>query len=181
MNVADGVAGLIVEVGGEIVEEELRRAHPYDFESFYRHHADGVYRALAVMLGDVDLAQDAAAEALTRTFQHWPRVSAYDNPAGWAYRVGMNWATSWRRRRRREGGMSAGASAIADPADAAGLRTDLLAAVTQLDPAHREVIVLRYLLDLRQEDVARVLGVPVGTVKSRLGRGLSRLREVIDT
>jgi RNA polymerase sigma-70 factor (sigma-E family) len=174
------VVGLVVEVGGEI-DEQPTRALPGDFESFYRQHADGVYRALAVMLGDVDLAQDAAAEALTRTFQHWPRVRRYDNPAGWAYRVGMNWANSRRRRRRREGYLVESSAAVADPADAAGVRADLLAAMQALAPDHREVVVLRYLLDLRQDEVARVLGVPIGTVKSRLGRGLSRLREVMET
>jgi RNA polymerase sigma-70 factor (sigma-E family) len=177
---AGKVAAMVVEAGGEI-EQEPTRARPGDFESFYRQHADGVYRALAVMLGDVDLAQDAAAEALARTFQHWRRVRVYDNPAGWAYRVGMNWATSRRRRRRREVGFADAVGAVADPADAAGVRADLLAAVHRLDPDHREVVVLRYLLDLRQEEVARVIGIPIGTVKSRLGRGLSRLREVLET
>ena len=164
----------------EIVAEEVQHARPRDFESFYRQSSDGVYRSLAVMLGDSDLAQDAAAEALARTFQHWPKVSGYDSPAGWAYRVGMNWATSRRRRNRLSDDLLGPTRATDDPADAADLRLDLIEALGQLEPAQREVLVLRYLLDLRQDEVARVLGVPTGTVKSRLGRGLERLREVVD-
>lgn len=179
MYVSSGQA-VLVSGTEEIVAEEAQRARPLDFESFYRQSSAGVYRSLAVMLGDADLAQDAAAEALARTFQHWPKVSGYDSPAGWAYRVGMNWATSKRRRYRRSGDLLEQTQPADDPADAAGMRLDLIDALGQIEPAQREVLVLRYLLDLRQDEVARVLGVPTGTVKSRLGRGLERLREVVD-
>lgn len=39
---------------------------------------------------------------MVRTFQHWDKIRRYDNPAGWAYRVGLNWATSRLRRRSRD-------------------------------------------------------------------------------
>jgi DNA-directed RNA polymerase specialized sigma24 family protein len=71
------------------------------FEGFYRRERLGVYRALALTLGDVDLASEAADEAMTRAYQRWRRLRSYDNPAGWAYRVGLNWAVSRIRDRRR--------------------------------------------------------------------------------
>jgi RNA polymerase sigma-70 factor (ECF subfamily) len=147
-----------------------------DFESFYRIEASGIYRALAVTLRDRDLAEEAASEALARTFQHWDRVRTYENPMGWAYRVGMNWAISRLRRRGRH---------IRHPdrqehVDAPTFDPGLQAALHELSIDQRTVVVMRYLLDLSQEEIGRVLGLPVGTVKSRLARGLSRLREEIE-
>jgi RNA polymerase sigma-70 factor (ECF subfamily) len=54
---------------------------------------------------------------------------------------------------------------------------DLFAAVAQLPDRQRSVIACRYLMDLSEEETAMVLGIPRGTVKSRLARGLSRLEE----
>ena len=80
----------------------MTRAPLDDFESFYRAEADRLYRALAVTLGDPQLARDAADEAMARAYAHWGRVRDHDNPGGWAFRVGLNWATSWWRKVRRE-------------------------------------------------------------------------------
>lgn len=150
---------------------------PDDFETFYRVEAAGVYRALAVTLRDRDLAEEAAAEALARTYQHWERIRAYDNPAGWAYRVGFNWATSRLRRRRR---LNIHAQVEVGQIDLPGFDPGLQAALIGLDVDQRAVVVMRYLLDLSQGEIGRLLGLPVGTVKSRLARGLARLREVVE-
>ena len=56
-------------------------------------------------------------------------------------------------------------------------RSALAQAIARLDPPHREVVVLRHLLDLSEAECAAVLDVPKGTVKSRLSRALDRLRE----
>jgi RNA polymerase sigma-70 factor (ECF subfamily) len=64
------------------------------FEGFYKAEADRVYRALAVTLGDRDLAREATDEAMARAYARWSKVSAHDNPGGWVFRVGLNWATS---------------------------------------------------------------------------------------
>jgi len=74
----------------------------FSFEAFYRAHADRVYRALAITLGDPQLAREATDEAMTRAFARWSGVGSLQNPGGWVYRVGLNWATSWWRKRRRE-------------------------------------------------------------------------------
>ncbi len=64
-----------------------------DFDGFFaRHHAEMV-RALSLTLGDVEFGRDAAAEGFARALQRWSTVSTYENPAGWVYRVGLNWAT----------------------------------------------------------------------------------------
>ena len=157
-------------------EPEVVRLRPRGFEAFYRQEADSVYRALAVALGDIDLAQEAAAEALARAYQNWSKIEDYQNPGGWAYRVGFNWAMSRLRRRRRDRAHREDRR----PGDAPeALATDMDRALRTLDPNKRTVIVMRYVLDLSQEDIAAALSLPIGTVKSRLGRGLEELREML--
>jgi RNA polymerase sigma-70 factor (ECF subfamily) len=150
---------------------------PVPFEGFYRRHAAELRQALCLALGDVDLGAEAADEALARACERWPEVHAYGNPAGWAYRVGMNWARDHQRRRRRwrdpRGVPDRPAITIAsDPALAAALRG--------LSVDQRAVVVCRYLLDWSVQDTAAALDVPVGTVKSRLARALDALSRMLE-
>ena len=66
------------------------------------------------------------------------------------------------------------------PAPSPGLRDDLQAALDQLDEPHREVVVLGLVRDLPYQEVAEILGIPVGTVKSRMHHALRRLRELLE-
>ncbi len=143
------------------------------FGEFYSLHHDGVARALALTLGNADLGSEAADEAMTRAYQRWYVVSGYDNPAGWVYRVGLNWALSFLRRRRRTtprpdiDGVAPQDPTPRDPA--------LAAALASLDPKHRSVVVLRYLMDWSVDQTAQALKIAPGTVKSRLHRALAQL------
>lgn len=147
----------------------------WSFDAFYRRERAPLFRALALTLGDADLAADAVDEAMARAYQRWGTVSRYDNAAGWVYRVALNWAISSLRRRRRwvpgpvDG--SVGEPQLPDPL--------LAEAVRSLPVAQRSVVVLRFHLDWSLEQIAVALGVPVGTVKSRLHRALTTLRETL--
>lgn len=145
------------------------------FTDFYRSEAVEVYRTLAVVLRDPDLAREAVDEAMTRAFERWPKVKGYGNPTGWVYRVALNWSRSRLRRRNRELPVVSIVSVATDPAP----DPDMDRAIAELPLHHREVIVFRYLLDMTQDEVASVLNVPVGTVKSRLHRALETLREEV--
>ncbi|WP_290862017.1 sigma factor-like helix-turn-helix DNA-binding protein [Hamadaea sp.] len=144
------------------------------FETFYRAQADRVYRSLAVALADSQLAREAADEAMTRAYARWKRVGALDNPGGWVFRVGLNWATSRWRKLRRERFVPVEVAAAAGPSSAGVVAAQV--ALTRLPLAYRTVIVCRVLLDLSTAQTATVLGLPEGTVKSRLARGLAALR-----
>ena len=74
------------------------------FEAFYRSTRPRIFRAIALALGDSDLALDATEEAMTRAAEQWREVGGFDNPAGWVYRVALNWARSRLRRLTRERG-----------------------------------------------------------------------------
>jgi RNA polymerase sigma factor (sigma-70 family) len=142
------------------------------FEDFYLEHRAPIARALALALGDADLAVDATDEAFTRAYERWASVRTHDRPAAWVYRVGMNWALSILRRRRRS------SHRLYEPADAeAAVRDpDVHAALASLDVKHRSVIVCRYLLGWPVADIAAALGVREGTVKSRIHRATKALQ-----
>lgn len=147
----------------------------YDsFAEFYAANRRSVLAALALTLRDRELARDAAAEGMARACQHWSKVRTYRNPSGWAYRVGLNWATSRLRKFRRERPAESAAGSVA-PAQTVP-NPDLEAALASLPVEQRAVVVLRYFLDWSEAATAEALGIAPGTVKSHLSRALARLR-----
>ncbi|MCY1139225.1 RNA polymerase sigma factor [Actinoplanes sp. Pm04-4] len=142
------------------------------FEAFYRAHVDRIYRALAVTLRRDDLAHEAVDEAMARAYAKWPVVGSLDNPAGWVFRVGLNWATSFWRKLRRESPLPVDADhPVSDTTP-----TGALFMLAELPLPQRAVITCRVLLDLSTAETAEALGLTEGTVKSRLSRGLAVLR-----
>lgn len=145
-----------------------------DFDGFYRTSWDDVYRPLAVTLRDPDLAREAVDEAMLRTFRRWRTVRNHRNPQGWVYRVALNWAMSQLRKTGRE---VYGSSPIDVVRSDTVPPVDLYDALGGLDVKHRSVVVLRYLLDWPEDEIAECLGIPRGTVKSRLNRTIAKLRK----
>jgi len=151
-------------------------AGPLDFDSFYVATIDSLTGALAATLNSSDLGRDAASEAMVRACERWGKVQHHKNPAGWCYRVGLNWATSRWRRRRRE--------ALTEPIKFSGfvskpsaeLHLELHAAVQKLPYSQRSVIVLRYWMGWSLAEIATALEIAEGTVSSRLNRALKALR-----
>lgn len=148
---------------------------PSQFEDFYRNRREQVFRGLALTLRDRDLAADATDEAMARAYQHWRSVKSYANPEGWAYRVGLNWARSRMRRSKRE----VSGFRIEDHAgpEVAPSDPNIAEALSVLPLNQRAVVVLRFYFDWSTEQVAKSLGIPNGTVKSRLSRALARLEQ----
>lgn len=146
------------------------------FEDFYRRHADTLRRALCLALGDTDLGREAVDEAMTRACERWAEVSGYENITGWAYRVGVNWARSRQRRYRwRDHRPVPDRGVPAVPGD-----PELTDALARLKTDHRAVVVCRFYLDWSVEETAAALGIPAGTVKSRLARALSSLQRTLE-
>lgn len=165
---------------------ELRAIHPKEFVhvdidvrpefvAFYDTSYRRLAAALSSTLGDPDLGIEAADEGMARAYAHWASVAHYDNPAGWVYRVGLNWALSVRRRlARRRTLPPPGHHHDSLPAD-----PQIAEALAKLDLRLRTVVVCRVLLDWSTEDTADALDIKPGTVKSRLHRGLARLAELL--
>gem|GEM_PF-409918 len=149
------------------------------FEQFYESNIDGLARALTATLGDPNLAQDAAQEAMLRACSKWAKISSYDNPFGWTFRVGLNWATSrWRRRKRED--LTGSINPAALMSENATIDPGIAQAVLALPVDWRAVIVLRIWMDWSIEDTAAALEIPKGTVRSRMTRAVKHLRTVLD-
>lgn len=154
---------------GEVAVIPLGRT----FVDFYRETRTQVARGLGLTLGDRELAEEATDEAMTRAYQHWSKVRGLDNPAGWVYRVGLNWSRSVLRRRRRPERHAPGA-AFAELPELA--EPTVVAALMTLSVEQRAVVVCRYLLGWSEADTATALGIRRGTAKSRTARALTQLR-----
>lgn len=154
-----------------------------EFDDFYRSHRDEIGQALAFTLRDRSLGQEAVDEAMTKAYQRWSTLGPTSNPAGWVYVVGLRWALAWRRSRRRERHreslVSAARPAFVDPAQAD--LVDLMDALAELPMDQRTVVVCRFSLGLSVRETAEALDIREGTVKSRLARGVARLRELTET
>jgi DNA-directed RNA polymerase specialized sigma24 family protein len=159
-----------VDVDLTVVHTDPQR----DFETFYREGYADIARALTATLGNLDLAQEATDEAMVRAYVRWEKIGSYDNPGGWVYRVGLNWARSARRRLTRAAPFHERRVVeipATDPAHFAALR--------DLDLTLRAVVVCRLLLDWSVEETATALRLKPGTVKSRLHRALAQLEQTL--
>jgi len=169
----------------------LRRVARHDgaaFEELYRRHRDKLVAASFRVVGDWNTAEEIVQEALVTV---WKRAAAFEGRSTvrtWLHAIVRNQSLSHRRRAARfKAGDAAELVAVPAPdtgpedaALAAAEQTELSAALEHLPPAHREVLTLMFVAELSHAEIGAVLGVPVGTVKSRLHaakRGLAaRLR-----
>lgn len=149
------------------------------YDRFHELHAqrDRLYRAVALAVGDAALAAEAIDEAMARAYTRWDRIEGYASPEGWVYRVALNVARSSLRKTRRED--------LWDHPPEGNLTDrqpdlELREAIGRLPVKSRAVVVVRYLLDWSTAETAEALGIPVGTVKTRLKRALARLARELE-
>ena len=153
------------------------QAPPGFDERFPAMYAAAVGTAWRI-LGDREDAADVAQEAVARAVSRWPQVG--HDPVPWTVRVAGRLALDGLRRRRRDAKRLAELGHRLDPAAGAGAADaglDLRRALRSLPRRQREVVVLRYLADLSETDVANALGISPGAVKSAASRGAAALRE----
>ena len=134
-----------------------------------------------LLCGDRARAQDLVQTTFERTYRSWGRASA-GNPWAYARHVLVNLRIDGWRRTRRELLLAPADLPDRTSPDHAVAVTDrgtVIRALARLPLAQRRVVVLRHLLDLTEPQVARELGISVGTVKSHNARALSRLRELL--
>lgn len=147
------------------------------FVVFYERTRAPLHRALTATLGDPQLAADAGDEAMARAAERWTRVSQLQRPDGWVYRVGVNWASSWRRKWARRPTLPAEAL---DRHHLDASAQDLVAMLAPLPLPQRQMLVLRHVLGYSTAETAAALGVAEGTVKSGLHRARRRLLDERD-
>ena len=154
----------------------------FEFERFVNDSLDELLRTAYLIVWDEAEAEDLVQESLFKVASRWPRVRAMDHPRAYARRVLVNLALDGRGRHARNRRELDG-EPPADPADNGSAgdlervheRDELLAALATLPPRQRAVLVLRYLADLPESEVAEALDCSIGTVKSNASRALERL------
>lgn len=153
------------------------------FEEFVVARSPRLVRTAYLLTGDRDLAQDLVQTALARTWPHWHRVR--DNqPEAYVRTVMVRLQASlWRRKWRGEvpTDVLPEPCSGAAPTDAVNDRVVLAKALALLPPGQRQIVVLRYVDDLSVDQVASIVGVAPGTVKSQSAKGLARLRVALGT
>ena len=141
------------------------------FTTFVSDVEPRLRHALIPLLG-VEMAAEAAAEALAYAWEHWDRVRGMDNSAGYLYRVARTRARRLRRLQRRD---------LILPPVAVDAMPDvepgLPAALARLSEKQRTCVWLVHGLDWRQTEVAALLGVSPDTVRTHVSRGMDRLRQ----
>lgn len=173
----------------ELREGHLGTARAGEAGERFLHLANGeldrAYRLAGLILGNQAEAEDATQDAL---FRAWQSMGSLRDPAGfqaWFDRILVNICRDRLRRRRRITFIPIDPESAEpdrrDPFRAVLDRDEVLRAMSHLDTDERLVVVLHYWADLTLDGVAERLGWPVGTVKSRLNRGLNEIRHVLDT
>jgi RNA polymerase sigma-70 factor, ECF subfamily len=157
-----------------MIEVEARSRRPSAERSFDDFFASVFPRALAVarrIVGSA-LAEDLAIEGMARAYARWKTVAKMEYPAAWVLRVVTNLALDEVRRKR----VVLSELVVRDTTSEFVIHESVVEALRSLTQRQQEVVVLRYIVDLPQDEVARILGLSSGTVGSHLHRAIRHLR-----
>ncbi len=170
-------------------DEIVRQVLAGDVERYavlVRRYRDRYARFAARMLDSRDAAEDAVQDALVRAFDHLADCREPAKFGGWLFLILRNRCFAERRRRAREGRpLAAVDEAFAAPErpdgnmERAERRRALQQALTQLTPEQREVFVLKHIEGFPYEEIARLTGATVASLKMRMHRAYDRLRELM--
>jgi len=154
------------------------------FEAFAGGRQAALFRLAFLLSGDRHQAEDLVQSTLERTYQHWRRVAAADNPEAYVQRVLVNAASDWRRPRRHvvEQRLDGALALPSQPGGTERVESPdvVVRALRGLPARMRAVLVLRYFEGLSEAQTASVLDCWVGTVKTQASRGLARLRAAME-
>lgn len=150
-----------------------------DVAQLYASSYPRLVGVLALAAGSQAEAEEVVQEAFVRLLRQWPTVSRFDDPEAWTRKVAFRLLSN-RLRKIRNGtrAMLRHGPATDVPAPSSD-PVDVTRALAVLPLAQRQVVVLHHLLDMDLHEIASVLGVPVGTVKSRLHRARASLSPVL--
>jgi RNA polymerase sigma-70 factor (ECF subfamily) len=151
-----------------------------NFEWFFEAEYPRLLRAMYLLTGSVAEGEDLAQESFARIYERWEQVARMESPGGYLFRTAFN------LNRRRVRGLLAMSRKIrllaadsSDPADQTVARSDVLRAVMALPPKQRETLVLVELLEMSPDEVARLIGVRSGSVRTRLHRARASFKRLI--
>ena len=176
----------------------IRQCQKGDVQAFrhlVEHYEDRIYGLACSILGDSEVAKDAAQEAFIRVYKALGKFEGRSSFYTYLYRITTNVCLTFAQREQRrpdrvsiEGMQEAsdmtldrflGTDEPQNDIERIGLREEIQKVLDYLSPEHRAVVVLKDIEGFSQEEIAGVLDVSVGTVKSRLSRARARLRDLL--
>jgi RNA polymerase sigma-70 factor, ECF subfamily len=137
-----------------------------EFEQLYREEFPSVFRAVLLLCGDPDMAEDVTQHAFAKALDRWARVRAYDHPGAWVTVTAVHHL----RRQLRVPAIARRQRALEPETDGVSPEDRILLwqGVRSLPQRQREAVVLFYVAGLSVGEVARVMGCESGTVKAHL-------------
>ncbi len=154
-----------------------------EFGRFWEQTRDRVRAYMFCACSNATDADDLAQECYLRVLRNWARFDGRGSRLAWLFAIARNTQVDWFRKRGRENRvLEASDERVASEARVTSEADDVEAiwqAVEGLGPEYREVVHLRFAADLSYLEIAEMLDVPVGTVRSRLHRGLKGVRKQI--
>lgn len=164
--------------------ERAQRGDRESYEKLARASADRMYAIAYQISRDADSADDAVQEALVAMWRDIPSLRDASRFEGWTYRLVVRACLQDLRQRRRANvrplTVEDDRPGTHDMASESATRDQIERGLAALTPEHRAVVALRHLTGLRIDEIAEVLGIPRGTVASRLHHATSALRAAID-
>jgi RNA polymerase sigma-70 factor (sigma-E family) len=152
--------------------------------SLYSAHFKQLVRAAALLLGRADEAEEIVQEAFVRTLKAWARLQDLDRAESYLRSATLNLARSRIRRwvvvRRRALPTEATHPSAEEHAVLREEHRTVIAELRRLPKRQRECLVMRYYLDLPESEVAGLLGVSIGSVKTHTHRGIERMRKAME-
>ena len=161
----------------------VRRAIRGDGKAFHAlvdAHSQRLYRLAVSLVGNATDAEDVLQETFAGAFRGLAGFQGRSSVKTWLTRILVTQAAKWRRDRQRRGMPSTDEVEVSQADSAAtsiGAKIDLQAALQLLSQEHREVLVLREFEGMSYDEMAEAIGLPLGTVESRLHRARAELKE----
>ena len=154
------------------------RRSDLDYEGFVAGQWTGLYRTAFLMTGDHQRAEDVVQTALMKVYLAWPRVAAMKHPEAYTRTIMLNQLISWWRRRSSTESPTLTLVEPVQPAfdDRVVQARAIWSHVLSLPPRQRAVVVLRYYEDRSETEIAAILGISTGSVKTHSHHALARLR-----
>ena len=156
------------------------------FETLYQQHLKRVYNIAWRMMGNDADAQDVAQEVMLKAWRALPGFKLDSSLSTWLYRIAMNACSDeLRKRKNKTISVDVLAETGREPGDdgfeqSAADSQNLAWAIDQLNEEYRAAVVLRDVQGYSYEEIAQILGCPIGTVRSRINRAREHLRALID-
>lgn len=159
------------------------RSTAEDFAEFVTAHAPALGRLAYLLVADAHAADDLVADVLLAAWKQWDQVSAANHPVAYLRQVMVNQAAARHKRAIRE---RLGLERLRDvvphssPAPDSDAVVDVQAVLRRIPPRRRACLVLRYAFDLSDREVAEMLGVSVGAVKSQTSKAAAQFRRELE-